>query len=274
MAKIDMELVFSRDVASDGTLDQLQAWLATAAARWSSEIEVTDAVDGDRWSVSPGGSLRSAVLSAAMTRGETYAALAAVEAAPASAALGSAEIRGLTSELVVVVSIDSEPLRRIRGRLLLGNAITVQIRQPQVGGCPREEWIERTLPSLCEVCRPAWGACYDIDEYEARVMTRSPSFEATGRDFSRFLPALFPWNYFGAEYCGLIGRARLLGTPAVFTRELGDAGVLVCIARDTAMWASEDYQRHQSLATEHIGPQFFYDHADRDRETMAPEWFP
>src|SRR5205823_4157554 len=75
------------------------------------------------------GALRSAVLASAAERGPTYRKLVERYGRPPFERLvGSAELRGASSALVVVVTIDEWVASALGDKTVLGNTIALQVR--------------------------------------------------------------------------------------------------------------------------------------------------
>ncbi|MFE1297560.1 hypothetical protein [Streptomyces sp. NPDC058731] len=184
---------------------------------------------------------------------------------------GSVELRGATSELNVVVSVNSSPLAAVGGRLLMPNGISVTALRKKVAGIPQAEWMRALLHDLCEELDPAWGALYSQSEYRAKVMADGPSLRAVGRDFARFLPGLFAVNYFGPRYVDLIGQERIERLGAAVSRRAGN-GWLVDVIADPSEWDSEPAIARSAAVMERIGPEFFFLKRERERPARAPDW--
>ncbi|MET9736100.1 hypothetical protein ABZZ79_37410 [Streptomyces sp. NPDC006458] len=185
---------------------------------------------------------------------------------------GNVELRGATAELNVVVSVNSSPLARVGGRLLLSNGITLTGLREQVAGEPRTDWMRAVFGEICAATRPVWGALYSASEYRAKVMADGPVLRALGRDFSRHLPGLFAGNYFGAPYVGLIGERvfERIGAPAA--RKAAD-GWFVDVLHDPFAWRDDDSVTRNADLLAELGPEcFFRKGAAEGRVTRAPDW--
>ncbi|HEY4027421.1 MAG TPA: hypothetical protein VGO86_13410 [Candidatus Dormibacteraeota bacterium] len=270
---LDGEVVFDRYIVDGDELDVLQTVLVTAAPRWSSRLRIWKgprdqrAIDASR-----PGALREAVLAAASERGPTYAALVRAHGRPAMERIsGSAELRGSTGDLVVVVALDEMVVSPLGDRKNLGNGIDLQVRGARVQGRPGNEWLRELFTALCQQLSPAWGWAGSAAEYWAKAISDPPRTEAVGRDFGRHLPGLFWLNFFGRRLTSMIGESRLLSAPADSVAPL-DAGVLVGVASDPAQWASRDYQVSETRVRRHLGDELFFTKAQPDRPTTVPDW--
>jgi hypothetical protein len=186
---------------------------------------------------------------------------------------GSVELRGATRELIPVVSVNSYPLARVGGALLLSNAITVTALTKKIGGIPQTEWMRSVFDNLCEALNPVWGALYTHSEYTAKVMAQSPSLRAVGRDFCRYLPGLFPVNHFGPKYVELIGERKLRQLRTASARRLGQ-GWIVDVIPDPFSWDTTGALLKNSEAVNDIGREFFFRKDSAGEETLrrAPDW--
>lgn len=267
MENVDIELVFDRDIAAEGTIDRLETTLRRLAPRWASDLRVVRSARDQRRVV---GRLRQVVVDAATERGGTFEALVAQYGPVVSRRFGSAELRGAGSELIVVVSIDSDPFWLIGGSMLMGNTVTLQIRRAKVDGRPAEQWAGLVLRELAAQTSPVWGAVCTQAEYHAKVMSDGPGVAAVGRDFARALPGLFAMNFFGRPYRELIGEQRLLSSPASTSQ--ADDGVLVVVTEHPTSWDSEEAQTAASAVLDHLGRRYFYAKVDPPPQYAAPRW--
>jgi hypothetical protein len=265
--EMDLELVFSRDIAADDTLHHLDELFARCLPRWSKDLKIRLEPRNEQPREGP---LRDWVVHHTTTRGETYRAMVDTYGGGDVRRSGSVELRGSGPEVVVVVDIDSEPLRRMRsGKALLGNGLAVQVRRAKVEGRAATEWAYEAFERLCAVQSPYWGSVRTGAEYQDKVMSKRGRIEAVGRDFSRYLPGLFAANHFGPEYVDLIGRDRLLGVPSATASPVGD-GVQVTLSDDPTAWDSPEYRRAEEAVLDHVGREYFYDAENPDRDSVAP----
>ena len=268
---IDVELAYDRFIADGGELEELELVLRKAAPKWSSGLRIRleprelEPVD-DR-----AGALRDAIVTAATARGPTYHAMVGEYGGVDERRSGSAEVRGASPALVVVVGVDEQPFSRIGGALVLANHISLQIRRARIERRPASEWALDVFRELCERTSPAWGSVCDSGEYWAKVMSDGPTIAAVGRDFGRYLPAIFSANFFGARYVELIGRERLLDAPAQEVAPV-DAGILA--VRDTApqAWNSPAREQADRRLLDHLGREYFFAKPHPPERSHAPDW--
>jgi hypothetical protein len=268
---IDVELAYDRFIADGGELGELERVLREAAPKWSSRLRIQleprehEPVD-DR-----SGALGEAIVAAATARGPTYHAMVAEYGGVDERLSGSAEVRGATPGLIVVVGIDEHPFSRIGGALILANDISLQIRRARLERRPASEWALDVFRELCDRTSPAWGSVYDSAEYWAKVMSDGPTIAAVGRDFGRSVPGVFSANFFGGPYVELLGRERLLAAPAEEVVPV-DAGILV--VRDTApqAWDGPAREVADERLLDHLGREHFFAKPDPPERPRAPDW--
>ena len=252
---IDVELAYDRFIADGGELEELELVLRESAPRWSSGLRIQleprehEPVD-DR-----PGALRDAIVTAATARGPTYHAMVAEYGGVDERRSGSAERRGASSALTVVVGVDEYPFSRIGGALILPNEITLQIRRARIERRSASEWALHVFRELCQRTSPAWGSIHDSD----------------GRDFARFLPGIFSANFFGARYVELIGRERLLEAPAQEVSPI-DAGVLAVRDTDPQAWDSPAREQADQRLLDHLGREHFFAKPHPPDPSRAPDW--
>jgi len=271
-ASIDVELVYDRFLGRDDALTNLQGALLRLAPKWSEQALVyRSSRDQDPLDLSVEHALRDAVLRAAGERGPTYETLVARYGAGNERVFGSAELRGATPDLTVIVSVDEHPVSRLGDALQLGNTIALQLRRKRVQGQPVSAWATDAFEALAETTSPASGAISSSDEYNAKVMSDGPGVAAVGRDFGRYLPGAFTANFFGPPYVELIGRARLLAAPRA---RAVDAGVLITAGDDPAQWDSAERQECDDELLAHLGREYFFSKTAMPATTVAPDWVP
>ena len=268
---IDVELAYDRFIANGDELDELERVLREAAPKWSAGLRIQleprehEPVD-DR-----SGALRNAIVAAAATRGPTYHAIIAEYGGVDERLSGSAEVRGASPDLIVVVGVDEHPFSRIGGALILANHISLQIRRAKIERRSASEWALDVFRDLCDRTSPAWGSVCDSGEYWAKVMSDGPTIAAVGRDFGRYMPGVFSATFFGAPYVELLGRERLLDAPAEEVSPV-DAGILA--VRDTApqAWNSPAREEADQRLLDHLGREHFFAKPHPPDLSRASDW--
>jgi hypothetical protein len=271
-ADLDLEVVCDRYLGAPGELEVLQSLLVKAAPRWCTRLRVL-ASAREQVPVDAGqpGALGAAVLEMATRRGPTYQALVERGGPGDERVFGSAEVRGASPELVVVVSVDERVVSPLGQATVLNNTVSLQVRRSKVAGWKGSDWSFEVFQSLCDRLSPAWGWAGHPGEYWAKVMTEEPSIRAVGRDFGRYLPGVFWLNFFGRPYRQLIGDDRLRSTPASHLAMV-DQGVLIGLGLAPTDWDTAEYATAEQRVRDHLGASVFYSKAERDRPTVASPW--
>lgn len=266
---LDLELVFDKFLGDTVVLDDLQVLLTTYAPTWAKGIRIwVERGDQRPIKISEPHSLYRAVMHTAAERGPTYETMVAKYGAGDERVLGSAELRGKTDGLIVVVHIDQKPLARIAGRLLLPNSIALQLRRPRVEGRAARDWAFDMLRDACAVMSPVWASGHSSSEYMAKVMSNG---FALGRDFSKFLPGLFWLNFFGAPYVAAIGAQTLEKVPAHSNDGIDD-GFMIQLHSDPSAWPTPEYRAAEERALRAIGTIFFFSKASPPATSSAPRF--
>ena len=270
---LNAEFVFDRNIGPDSTLIELQRLIAEFAPRWASTLRVWRSQRDQRTvPVDQPNSLRYAVVEAAGKRGPTYQRLVNTHGRPPSERLrGTAEVRGRSRHLTVVVGIDEFIASHIGSRVDLGNSISLQVRGTRVEARDSATWLEEVFSEGCKRLSPAWASAESRAEYWAKVMATNDRIEAIGRDFGQHLPGLFWLNYFGARYTSFIGRNRLLSTPAVSVAMVGD-GISIKLGNRPTDWKTEPYIEVERQARSHLGAEVFFAKSNPSRGGRAPVW--
>ncbi len=267
---VEVELVFDRLLQAPD-LQQVQDFVQSATGSWADGLTVQLFEDDLRpVDVLQPGSLFEEVFAAVTWRGELFRELTK-DRPDADRVSGDAYLIGSTSDLDLFVSMNERPyVLMLTGRTLLFNSINFHLLTPEFDGWPAHEWVETALIELTPRLGPVWATVYMNVEYVAKVVAQKPSIEAVGRDFGNFLPGLFWCNYFGPPYVDLIGADKLLSAPAETSR-LGE-GIVVKLPGLPDDWDKDSGKQAESKVLDHVGREFFFDMADRDRVTLGPDW--
>jgi hypothetical protein len=269
---LDAELVFDRYIGTDDTLDRLQAILPELAPDWSDALYVWKGAEPHSpIDIRSPGTLKSAVGTRASERGATYKAMRELYGPGDERTFGSAELRGSTAEIQVVVSVDAHIASPLGRKIQLGNTIMVQATRATVSGLPEARWMEQAFERLCDELRPAWGAARHVGEYWTKVMSDGPRIEAVGRDFARYLPGLFWLNFFGERYVLLMGKERLTSVQAQRVSSV-DGGVLLEVSRDPLAWTTVEYAQDAQRVLAQVGEHYFFSKGSPRERTEAPLW--
>jgi hypothetical protein len=265
---LDLELCLTEFLGRGEALDVIEQLLRARAPQWSSHLSVWP-TDVDGILVESEGSFRKAVLTGAIERGPLYRQLVESFGPGDERVFGTVEVRGADPSLTVVVDLDERIL--IRGGQNFGNSIDFEVRSSPVDGAPAAAWMEETCRKACLTLPVAWARAGTPGEYWAKAMSTTPRIQAIGRDFSRYLPGLFWLNFFGKQYCDLIGEEKLLQCPASSAERLGD-GILVVLYEDPYAWQTNEYQEKERETIDDIGTLYFFSKDHPDRITVAPSW--
>lgn len=269
---VDHELVFDRYIGADATLEILQELLFMHLPTWATDLRISrSSRDQRRIAEARNASLREAFLDASAGHGPTYEAMVKASGKGRERVTGFEEVRGKDSTAAVYISIDEEPFARTGGKLTLRNRVNVQIRRKRIEGRPVVDFSSTFIRDACIATEPAWASCVDEGEYDEKVMSKGPRREAVGRDFSSYLPGLFPGNYFGSAYVDLIGRERLLTTPHARAEEVG-SGVLVRLETDPKDWNTPERRAIDDTILEHLGRDLFFAQTEPPAAYRAPAW--
>ena len=269
---LDLELVFDRFLDEDA-FRVLERCLLDLAPGWSRDLRVwRSRQEKLPLDLRTPGSLGSTVTSAATARGELYHQLVERSGPPRfDRRSGSVELRGSSTALTMVVSIDEMIASPIGPRTRLGNRIVFQVRKPRVERRPGSQWVRESFFDLCAALAPAWASARHPAEYWAKVMSERPSIQAVGRDFARYLPGLFWLNCFGRPYLELVGERTVLAAPATEVARIA-GGVAIVRGDDAGDWDTPASLELERRIIDQVGADLFYDRSEPDRAGRAPDW--
>ncbi len=159
----------------------------------------------------------------------------------------------------------------LAGETQLGNRIDVTVTRTIAEGKPAAEWLIRLTEELTARLPVAWAAAHLVDEYDA--LNELPDGTIGGRNIGQSLPGLYWFNVFGDEYIDLLGRARLVTTPAYRVATIGSS-IAIQLSRAPQDWKTDDYRSTHKEALRHLGSKYFFDKEHPARSTLAPQWKP
>jgi hypothetical protein len=134
MTEIDIKLVYARDIAGDGTLTAFEDLLRRSAPGWCQTMRIWTS-NREQTPVRPG-RLRAEIIDD-FTDDRPISPLVTHPPPPESLRrFGTAELRGATPDLTLVISTDAFPYSRRSGKPALDNGITAQVRRPKVAARP------------------------------------------------------------------------------------------------------------------------------------------
>lgn len=252
-------------------LDRVQALLRERAPQWAEGLYLFRSPRDRRpIDVEAAGALGDRVRVAANERGPLYARLAREFGDPAPRVLGSAELRGRDSSLVVVVMLDEMAIWPCGEAWLWGNNVGLSVCRRKIEGVSAATWSGAVTEAMCAALSPPHAYAHLQGEYDAKNMSHEGGgLRAIGVDVSKALPGLYWLNFFGQPYRDLIGRQRLLAAPAHEVREVDD-GVLLMLHPDPEAWDAPEYREAEQRVLDHLGREHFFDRDHPDRRTMAP----
>lgn len=268
--RIDFDLFLGESLFEGRGLAILEGILRQELPAWSSDLHIWR--EGDARERREIADFASSIRSVALERGELYRQRAKRYGPyPNERRFGHLELRGANDSLAIFVSLDDHVFAPISGTYSLANSIGMQIYEPLVERFDAAEFVRKFAAAACAEFAP-WHAHGEMTkEWDAKNMELERGARAIGGDISRYLPGLYWLNFFGAPYCDLIGKERLLSAPANETVEV-DAGVLVCLEEKPETWDSPEYKATENRVLDHLGREYFFDRNNMDRNTKAPDF--
>ena len=269
---LDLELVFDRFLDGDA-FEILAQRLRGLLPSWSRDLRVwRSRQEPLPIDLRTPASLGSAVTTDATARGELYHRLVERSGPPVfDRRFGSAELRGSSPALTMVISIDEMVASPMGPRTALGNRVVFQVRRSTIERRPSDGWVHQAFVELCGALAPAWASAQHPGEYWAKVMSERPSIQAIGRDVARYLPGLFWLNGFGRPYADLVGEQTLITTPATDVVEV-EGAILIVRGESPYDWSLPATRAIERRIVDHLGADLFFDRSHPDRPGRAPAW--
>jgi hypothetical protein len=269
MTYIDVDFVFTRDIAEDNTLIEIEGLLRRSAAAWCEALRIW--VTNREQTPIHEGRLKAETVDAVTDNGPVSPLVTRTIPAESTRRIGSVEIRGASPDVTAFISVDAFPYSRRSGKPAMNNDVGIQVRRPKVAGRPAADWSADFFAETCATTNPLWGTVNTWSEYDQKVMSHGPEIRAVGRNFDKYLPGLFAHNYFGPPYVELIGEDALLSAPAAETRKIGD-GVLLVVEPDPERWDTPQAMSRNQTILDHLGREYFYDKHNPTQDVSAPKW--
>lgn len=267
--KLDFQ--FDHDISRGREFAVLESVLRTHAPKWSARMRTS--LPPGRVVDVPVGGLHEAILDVALERSPELQRMLEASGS-ASVHSGSCEVNGATRALCVVPWFHERPMmRRDGGGLAFTNTIAVQIFGTRIEGAAVGSWMTAVFEELCARLEPTWAYGTSRTEFQAKLMDTSYGVARIGLDFSRYLPALFPLNFFGPAYVTLMGRDRLASIPCGRFVEYPH-GIMIQAGPPDAGSSTAETVLCQEAILDHVGRHFFFSRDDPDRLTAAPDWNP
>lgn len=276
MSDLSFEFHFAQDLIEADVLDWLQAAVGKLSPSYAETMRVLeyerDRSPADIDSSQPT-SLRDAVLAKGTRRGETYEQLAAESPPRHPRRFGDVLVRGKARSTYLGIKFDEyTPAHRIGDKWLWSNTIGGRIGSERIDRTPRQQWVRQLAAALGGHPSFLWGAAFDSEEFRSRNRYEGPDgMWALGRDVRRSLPGLYWLNLFGEPYVQLIGAERFSTLDAAVVQEAARSK-LVEIYSSPEGWNSEEGRDRHARTLRQLGPQYFYDRANPDQETLAPDF--
>lgn len=153
------------------------------------------------------------------------------------------------------------------------NEMTIEVYGPStVEGQTTSAWAREAFEALAVRLPVRYANVHMDGEFAAKnLIDDETGVEAVGVDITDAIPGLYWLNYFGAPYLDLIGRERLLTSPAHEVKPVGD-GVLIALDSSADAWQTAAYQQREQAVIAHLGKQFFFSRHDPARQTVAPDF--
>lgn len=279
MASLHLEVHYGTDLAAEPrTISDLCASLVDLG--FGSRVRVSEyerdrtAVDVDLRNPS---AVHRVVVQKGCARGPTYEALASEALASGSRPrrprrFGDVMLRGPIRRTWLSVRFDEYvPARPMGASWLFSNSISLSTDATRISSTQAHDWLRQLLHRLASDPDVLWGGAWDVDEFRAsNLHDENGGMWALGRDMRRSLPGLFWLNAFGPRYVDLIGLDTLSTAPATQTR-VGST-VVVELYPSPGDWTTASGRDAHDRVLGHLGRRFFYDRADPDRATSAPDF--
>ena len=276
MSDLGFELHFEQDLIQADVLDWFQAAVGELSPSFAETMRVLEYErdpSAAHIDVSQPGSLRDAVLAKGTRRGETYQQLVAESPPKYPRRFGDVLISGKARSTHLSIKFDEyTPAHPIGDKWLWSNSIGGRIGAERIDRTPRQQWVRQLAAVMGGHPSFLWGAAFDSDEFRSRNSYEGPDgMWALGRDVRRSLPGLYWLNLFGEPYVQLIGGNRFSTLDAAVVQKAARC-VILEIYPLPADWTSEEGRDRHARTLRQLGPQFFYDRANPDLETIAPDF--
>jgi len=195
--------------------------------------------------------------------------LAASKAAPVKFGLSSMVISGSYADLLFFADGSRSTLPPEL------NQFSVEVvNRETVEGWPIAQWARDFFLAVPENLPVRYANGYSGDEFDAKNMIRTKKVEkAIGVQLDKALPGLNWLNYFGTPYLKLIGKERLLSSPAYEVQAVAD-GVFIRLSDSPNEWNKPEYRERERQVIAHLGEKFFFSKDEPEKETTAPDFRP
>jgi hypothetical protein len=238
-----------RPVLSEAVLSGLEEFLRKTLPTWSSGLQVAVNVDSRTSIAVPPGSLGDVALKVAAPRN----------------GLGSAVLRG--SHRGIRVYLDSwektSPPELNMIAVEIGKVLTIE-------GSTPPDWAREFFTAMAAGLPLRYGNARLADEFGAKNMVDDASgLRAIGVKLTEGLPGLYWLNCFGPPYIELIGKEKLLSSPAYVVIEVSGKTVLA-LDESPLAWRTDDYRAREDAVLRHLGEVYFFLRDREGRKLKAP----
>jgi hypothetical protein len=250
---IRLSLYLSEPVFSEGQVSAVESLIAEHLPDWGEEYRLSE--DDPRY-----GSVKKKSGQSLLDALKSHF--------PVKSGQGSAVLTGNRDDVLVFLDTSKSTLPPEL------NSIGVEIvGVSKIGTKSVPAWAEGFFLAAVERLSVRYGCVYDKSEFEAKNMIRSSSgVSAVGVRLGAAIPGLYWLNFFGEPYLDMIGSDRFLSLPAGSMTSIPRGGIVVKLADTPEAWRTSEYKVVERQIIKHLGTQYFFDPADPDQATKAPDF--
>jgi hypothetical protein len=274
--KLDGDLYFGDSLFAGDTVAKLENLLCGRAPRWCRDAYVYVAGEAKRPLDFGAGSLAAELRRAATARATPfYRQLeeAFGSAAGSHRAVGQVEIRSSDPSLILIIKADEDVVAEAGSTKSWANSISVQVRRGRVETEESSAWLRHFMIEVARQAAPAYGRALLADEFQHKNLVDNAGHSvALGVDFANGLPSLYWLSIFGSPYIELLGRQKILTSPAPFVEEVGEA-VVIALGESPFEWNTDEYRSREEAVLAHIGHEYFFSKDAPERRLLAPALF-
>jgi len=276
--RLDGDLYFGTSLFVGDVMTTLERLLNELAPRWCRDAYIHVSGEARKLLRMGTGSL-SAELRRAATETATTPFYRQLEetfgggTASSQRAVEQIEIRSSDPSLVLVINADQDVVAETGRSKHWANSIAIQVRRSNVETTESSAWLRQFMLEAAKETAPAYGRAQLAEEFEQKNIVRDGGYvSAVGVDFANGLPSLYWLNIFGPPYIELIGREKLLASPAGRLEEVGET-IALALAESPFKWQTDEYRTCETAALSHIGPEYFFSKETPNRKLSAPAIF-
>lgn len=273
--RLDLHFYYDRFLPTSDSIRELHSLLISNAPTWMKRLQLW--VDGKTplfLHLTDPTDFARTIQTEAARRGTLYYELQEKFGSPKvhPRTFGMVELRGADESLIVILSIDEDKLFRAAEAWRWGNYITVQVCQTQVEGTEAVAWSWNFFRELARKSAPVYAHAEMTEEYKSKnIVDDSGGIRAVGLDVSHGLPGIYWLNAFGPPYVEMMGRKKMLTSPAPVVEELGEC-VFIGLSSVAENWTRPEYKKAEAAVLEHLGKHYFFLKHDPDRPLVAPDF--